>query len=124
MSRFRMLGSRLKVRFTRRRCHSVRYLLRYRELRVGNYLPTAIQFLEDMKAAVRLGDFLAILHSLGGSAVGHHHNVRAEHLELVVEVFRRGPRTIFQLSRRPTRSMRGLHPQPARGRLEGLARPL
>src|ERR1017187_2805461 len=37
--------------FTRRRCHSIRYLLRYWELRVGNYLPTAISLLEDMKAA-------------------------------------------------------------------------
>ena len=68
MSRFRMSDSRLRVRFTRRRCHSVLYLLRYRELRDGNYLPTAIQLLEDMKAAVRLGDFLVILHALGGSA--------------------------------------------------------
>ena len=66
-----------------RRCHSARYLLRYWELRVGNYLPTAISLLEDMKAAVRLRDFFAILHALGGSAVRHHNNVGAEHLELI-----------------------------------------
>lgn len=63
--------------------HSVRYLLRYRELRVGNYLPTAIQFLEDMKAAVRLRDFFTILHALRSSPVRHHNHVGAEHLELV-----------------------------------------
>jgi hypothetical protein len=37
----------------------------------------------DMKAAVRLSDFFAILHALGGSAVRHHNNVRAEHLKLI-----------------------------------------
>ncbi len=36
-----------------------------------------------MKAAVRLSDFFAILHALGGSAVRHHNNVRAEHLKLI-----------------------------------------
>src|ERR1700693_681655 len=36
-----------------------------------------------MKAAVRLRDFFAILHTLSGSAVRHHNNVRAEHLKLI-----------------------------------------
>ncbi len=43
----------------------------------------AISLLENMQAAVRLGDFFAIVHALGGSAVGHHHDIRAEHLELI-----------------------------------------
>jgi len=58
-------------------------LLAYWELCVGYYLPTTISLLEDMKAAVRLGDFFAILHAFGGSSVRHHNNVGAEHLELV-----------------------------------------
>src|SRR5205823_1749440 len=60
------------------------WLLRYWELRVSHYLPTAISLLEDVKAAMRLSDFFAILHALGGSAVRHHNDVRAEHLELIL----------------------------------------
>src|SRR6266705_2596153 len=55
----------------------------YRDLGVGHYLPTAISLLENMNAAVRLGNFFAILHAFGGSTVGHHYNVGAEHLELI-----------------------------------------
>ena len=85
MSGFHIVGERPPFcSFTRRRCHSVRYLLRYWELRVGNHLPTAISLLEDMKAAVRLRDFFAILHALGGSSVRHHNNVGAKHLELIL----------------------------------------
>ena len=32
---------------------------------------------------MRLSYFFVILHALGGSAVRHHYNVRAEHLELI-----------------------------------------
>ncbi len=63
---------------------SVRALLCYWELRVRHYLPTAISLLKDMKAAVGLSAFFAILDALGGSAVRHHYNVRAEHLELIL----------------------------------------
>jgi len=54
---------------------AIRTLLCYWELRIGHYLPTAILLLEDMKAAVRLSDFFAILRAFGGSAVRHHDNV-------------------------------------------------
>ena len=32
---------------------------------------------------MRLGDFLAVLHALGGAAVRHDHHVGTEHFELV-----------------------------------------
>ncbi len=63
---------------------AIRTLLCYWELRIGHYLPTAILLLEDMKAAVRLSDFFAILRAFGGSAVRHHDNVGAKHLELIL----------------------------------------
>src|SRR5256885_17096144 len=59
-------------------------LLRYWELRIGHYLPTAILLLENMKAAMGLSDFFAILHALGGSAVRHYDNVGAKLLELIL----------------------------------------
>jgi len=53
-------------------------------LRVRHDLPLAAPLLEYVQAAVRLGDFFAVLHALGSGAVRHHDDIGSERFKLVL----------------------------------------